>query len=181
MTPEASFTMVIIIVQVTAVHFNIFFIAIVRIEKIFKMLSDFQPEVSESPHREFFFSSRICFFVSNFSFWNKKRQKIIFNKFLFKPSQRHGMAAHAGPGLSNFFSLVKSNKNSSLLDWFYNFVYYFHRNLWQLIFFAILIFSLTSYASFKWGVLGGGACLVLFYSLSNDYHPFIICLTRKIE
>ncbi len=53
--------MVIIIVQ--DVHFNIFFIAIVRIEKRFKMLSDFQPEVSESPHREFFF-----FFLPEFVF-----------------------------------------------------------------------------------------------------------------
>ncbi len=36
MTPEASFTMVIIIVQVTAVYFNTFFITIRRIDKRFK-------------------------------------------------------------------------------------------------------------------------------------------------
>jgi hypothetical protein len=54
--------------------------------------------------------------LSQISVFGTKKENLIFNKFLFKPSQRHGMAAHAGPGLSNFFSLVKSNKNSSLSD-----------------------------------------------------------------
>jgi hypothetical protein len=77
MTLEASFTMVIIIVQAKVVYFNIFFITIRRIEKIFKMLSDFQPEVSESPPPRIFFSFffQNLFFVSNFSFWNKKDKK----------------------------------------------------------------------------------------------------------
>ena len=65
-------------------------------------------------------------------------------------------------------------------DWLYNFVYYFHRNLWLFIFHCDLNFPIRLICSTQEGRLENGS-LVCFFPLNLGFKQFAYCVFRIVH